>query len=111
MDWELTSVSHGSHDGSHDSLARWLAVCQDPIESRIDKYSRVCFYLVYRRVVDRKISQIALRQLAIQKLVRQFFRSDFDPFLKIGVTLAILHSSGKVSVSIQLLIKISVKLR
>ena len=33
MDWELTSVSHGSHDDSHDShdsLARWLAVCQDP---------------------------------------------------------------------------------
>jgi len=27
MDWELTSVSHGSHDDSHDSLARlaWLA--------------------------------------------------------------------------------------
>ena len=37
MDWELTSVSHGSHDDSHDShdshdsLARWLAVCQDPL--------------------------------------------------------------------------------
>ena len=31
------------------------------------------------------------------------FRSDFDPFLKIGVTLVIFHSSGKVSVSIQLL--------
>ena len=31
MDWELTSVSHGSRDDSHDSLARWLAVCQDPI--------------------------------------------------------------------------------
>ena len=33
MDWELSSVSHGSHDDSHDShdsLARWLAVCQDP---------------------------------------------------------------------------------
>ena len=33
-DWELTSVSHGSHDDwhdSHDSLARWLAVCQDPL--------------------------------------------------------------------------------
>ena len=31
MDWELTSVSHGSHDDSHDShdsLARWLAGSQ-----------------------------------------------------------------------------------
>ena len=25
MDWELTSVSHGSHDDSHDSLARCLS--------------------------------------------------------------------------------------
>ena len=25
MDWELTSVSHCSHDDSDDSLARWLA--------------------------------------------------------------------------------------
>ena len=32
MDWELTSASHGSHDDSHDSLARWLAVCQDPLQ-------------------------------------------------------------------------------
>ena len=29
--------------------------------------------------------------------------SGFDPFLKIGVTLAIFHSSGKVPLSIQLL--------
>ena len=38
MDCELTSVSHGSHDDSHDShddshdsLARCLALCQDPL--------------------------------------------------------------------------------
>ena len=41
MDWELTSVSHSSHDDSHgshvdshDSQARWLAVCQDPLVSK-----------------------------------------------------------------------------
>ena len=32
MDWESVSHgSHGSHVDSHDSLARWLAVCQDPV--------------------------------------------------------------------------------
>jgi len=44
MDWELTSVSLGSMMtrmtrwlNSHDSLARWLAVCQDPFEKPVSQ--------------------------------------------------------------------------
>ena len=28
---KVRACKHGSHDDSHDSLARWLAVCQDPV--------------------------------------------------------------------------------
>ena len=46
MDWELTFVSHGSTRmtcmtrwlHSHDSLARWLAVCQDPLCLLLNKF-------------------------------------------------------------------------
>ena len=55
MDWELTSVSHSSHDDSHDmwldsSLARWLAVCQDPLGTAVQRKAPITPRLLLRIV-------------------------------------------------------------
>ena len=63
MGWE--SVSHGSHDDSHDSLARWLAVCQGPV---VPSMAKVMFTFISLLIVQNVIHFMSITSISIHKL-------------------------------------------